>query len=83
MGMGHAESQVRRYAKNFKSCNQLVASTGGRYQLYVKKSEDEWNAADMKNHLAAYLNLLNLKERHPYLANIGGAPDLFTRLMPR
>lgn len=31
----------------------------------------------------AYANLLNLKDRHPYLEHIGGAPDLFVSLMPK
>ena len=29
-----------------------------------------------------YMTMFNLKDRHPYLPNVGGAPDLFKSLMP-
>lgn len=79
-GLGYAERQAARYAKSFRGCRRLVASNGVRYQLYVKHNDDAW---DMKGDMTAYLNLLNLKDRHPYLADIGGAPELFKNLMPR
>lgn len=78
-GLGYAERQAKRYAKEYPNCHKLVASNGTRYLLYVKRDDCEW---DMKKHLAAYLNLLKLKDRHPYLAGVGGAPELFTNLMP-
>ena len=73
-GLHHAEWQAKRYAKKFPTCQRLVASEGNRYRLYVKR-DGEWP-------FKAYMNLLNLKDRHPYLTDIGGAPDLFTSLMP-
>ncbi|MDA0988531.1 MAG: hypothetical protein O2783_05265 [Chloroflexi bacterium] len=79
-GLGYAERQLKRYADEHPSCHILVASNGTRYQLYDKKDDCKWN---LKKHLDAYLNLLNLKDRHPYLTNVGGAPDLFKSLMPR
>ena len=79
-GLRYAERQAKRYAQHFPSCDRLVASSGVRYQLYARQDDKEW---DMKKHLAAYLNLLKLKDRHPYLAGIGGASKLFTNLMPR
>ena len=84
-GLDHAESQVRRYARDFPRCNMLVTSTGVRYQLYRKEPDpnQKWDASNMKEkHLSASLNLFNLKDRHPYMANVGGAPDLFKSLMP-
>ena len=82
-GLDHAESQVRRYARDFPCCNMLVTSTGARYQLYIKDPCKSWDASRMKEkHLCASLNLFLLKDRHPYLAGVGGAPDLLKSLMP-
>ena len=82
-GLGHAESQVKTYAERFPQCNMLVTSTGERYQLYTKERGKCWDASKMKEkHLSAYLNLFSLKDRHPYLAGVGGAPDLLKSLMP-
>ena len=83
-GLNVAERQVvRKYAKKFPECNTLVTSTGARFQLYRKEPTAEWLARDMKeNHLQAYMNLLKLKDRHPYLEGVGGAPDLLKSLMP-
>ncbi len=84
-GLDHAERQVRRYARDFPFCNMLVTTTGVRYHLYKKEPDPckTWDAARMKEkHLSAVLNLFNLKDRHPYLPNVGGAPELFKSLMP-
>ncbi len=77
-GLGYAERQAVRYAKQFPGCHRLVASDGIRYQLYVRRDSD-WN---VKGDFKAYMNLTNLKNRHPYLEEVGGAPDLFISLMP-
>ncbi len=83
MGLEHAERQVQRYAKTFPDCNTLVTSSGARYDLYRKKADQKWDASNMKDkHLSASLNLFILKDRHPYLAGVGGAPDLLKSLMP-
>lgn len=79
MGLGHAEQQVQMYAKQFPDCNKLVTSTGDRHRLYEKNPGETW---DEKKHLSAYMNLFILKDRHPYLSGVGGAPDLFKSLMP-
>ena len=84
-GLDHAESQVRRYARDFKCCNMLVTTTGVRYHLYEKEPDPckTWDAGRMKEcHLSAALNLFKLKDRHPFLPHVGGAPDLFKNLMP-
>ena len=83
-GLDIAERQVvRKYASRFLGCSTLVTSTGARYQLYHKEPREGWYARDMKeNHLQSYLNLFLLKDRHPYLENVGGAPDLLKNLMP-
>jgi len=78
-GLHYAERQLAKYAKIFPECRHLVASDGIRYQLYVKH-HGEWN---LEKDFNAYANLLNLKDRHPYLEHIGGAPDLFMNLMPK
>ncbi len=83
VGLGHAERQVQLYAKQFPDCNKLVTSTGDRYWLYEKNPGETWDARRMKeNHLSASLNLFILKDRHPYLAGVGGASDLLKSLMP-
>lgn len=83
MGLEHAERQVQRYAKEFPDCDTLVTSSGARYLLYQKEPGQKWNASNMKEkHLRANLNLFILKDRHPYLADVGGAPDLLKSLMP-
>ena len=76
-GLHYAERQLAKYAKIFPECRHLVASDGIRYQLYVKH-DSEWS---LEKDFNAYANLLNLKDRHPYLEHIGGAPDLFMKLM--
>ena len=82
-GLEHAERQVRKYAKDFPCCNALVTTTGVRYHLYTKKPGLEWDASRMKEgHLSAVLNLFRLKDRHPYLPGVGGAPELLKSLMP-
>lgn len=75
-GLHYALNQAQRYARQFPGCSKLVTSTGGRYQLYTKSNDQDW-------YVSAYLNLLKLKDRHPYLADVGGAPELFMTLMPR
>ena len=83
VGLGHAERQVQLYAKQFPDCNKLVTSTGDRYWLYEKDPGETWDARRMKEkHLRAYMNLFILKNRHPYLERVGGAPDLLKSLMP-
>jgi hypothetical protein len=74
-GLHYAERQLVKYAKMFPECHHLVASDGIRYRLYVKHGSEQ--------DFSAYANLLNLKDRHPYLEHIGGAPDLFISLMPK
>jgi len=78
-GLHYAERQLVKYTKMFPECIHLVASDGLRYQLY-RKHGSEWN---LQQDFNAYANLLNLKDRHPYLEHIGGAPDLFMSLMPK
>jgi hypothetical protein len=78
-GIGFAERQAQRYAKDYPGCSRLVVSDGIRYHLYIKQGGN-W---DMERDFKAYVNLLNLKERHPYWSHIGGAPELFVSLMPK
>ena len=79
-GLNRAERQVVKYAQD---CNMVVTSTGDRYWLYVKEPCQKWDARGMKEkHLSAYMNLFKLKESHPYLVGVGGAPNLLKSLMP-
>jgi len=72
--LGGASEQVKQYSVKFPDCNKLVASNGIRY-LSFEKDNGRWQAK-------AYLNLLDLRYRHPYLTHVRGAPDLLTQLLP-
>lgn len=74
-GLRYAERQAERYAKLYPSCLRLVVSDGICYRLYHKE-DDKWV-------WKAYMNLLKLKDRHPYEAEIQGATNLFVNLMPK
>lgn len=74
-GLHYAERQAKRYAELYPNCLRLVVSDGIRYRLYQKEGSNwVWKA---------YMNLLKLKEHHPYEAYIEGAPYLFINLMPK
>ena len=80
MGLDRAERQIRKYADE---CDMVVTSTGDRYWLYGKNSGETWDARRMKEkHLRAYMNLFKLRDGHPYLTGVGGAPELLKSLMP-
>lgn len=78
-GLNYAEKQIQDYARDFPDCHRLIVSDGIRYNLYAKQGE-QWNLLE---DFRAYMNLLRLKDRHPYLTNVKGPPDLFINLMPR
>lgn len=69
-----AEKQVKGYSRKFPECHKLVVSNGIRYLLFMKENR-VWAPQ-------AYLNLLNLLDRHPYHVEIAGAPELLTELLP-
>lgn len=73
-GLQDAEQQGKDYAEKFPKCSRLTISDGVCYRLYVRTTEGwRWKA---------YCNLLRLKDRHPYWADIKGAPELFSHLIP-
>lgn len=74
-GLGYAERQAERYAKSYPKCLRLVVSDGICYRLY-QKEDNSWV-------WKAYMNLLKLKDHHPYEAHIEGAAHLFVNLMPK
>lgn len=69
-----AEKQAKEYAKKYPSCKKFVVSNGIRYLLF-EEDKKEWTPK-------TYLNLLKLEDRHPYLVEIKGAPELLTQLLP-
>lgn len=74
-GLSYAERQVKRYQKEFPECSRLIVSDGVCYRLYEKRDNDwPW---------VAYLNLLKLRESHPYDREIKGASNVFVTLMPK
>lgn len=52
----------------------LIVIDGIRYKLFELQGK-EWK-------YTAYMNLLSLKERHPYFEQVSGAYDFFKRVMP-
>lgn len=74
-GLGYAEHQAEGYAKLYPKCSRLVVSDGIRYQ-FSEKDDTRWIPK-------AYMNLLKLKDRHPYEEDIEGAAHLFINLMPK
>lgn len=69
-----AEEQAKEYAEKFPNCKKLVVSNGIRYLLF-QKEKNEW----IPN---AYLDLLKIRDRHPYYQEIKGAPNLLKELLP-
>ena len=72
-GLTYAESQAKRYAKDFPNCRHLIVSDGCIYKLF-QRQDDEWIES-------AYLNILKPRSRHPYEEDKGGAQDVFLTLM--
>jgi hypothetical protein len=70
----YAVDQAKKYAQHFPNCTKLIVSNGIVYHLYEKNIEN-WP-------FQSYLNVLDLKERHPYLPEVQGAPSLLTNLLP-
>ena len=80
MGLHRVERQAIKYAGE---CNRIVISTGDRYWLFEKGTCQRWDREAMREkHLQAYMNIFFLKDRHPYLPGVGGAPELLKSLMP-
>ena len=80
MGLDGAGRQAVKYAGE---CNRIVTSTGDRYWLFEKNPCEKWDKGLMRQkHLRAYMNIFHLKDRHPYLPGVGGAPELLKSLMP-
>ena len=80
MGLHRVERQAIKYAGE---CNRIVISTGDRYWLFEKGTCQKWDRGAMREkHLRAYMNIFFLKDRHPYLPGVGGAPELLKSLMP-
>jgi len=74
-GLRYAEGQAKKYAELYPMCSRLVVSDGLCYRLY-EREDNSWV-------WKGYMNLLKLKDRHPYDAHIEGATHLFIRLMPK
>lgn len=74
-GLSYAERQVQRYQKELPECSRLIISDGICYRLY-EKHDNHWK-------WVAYLNLLRLRDRHPYLVEIKGASEVFVSMMPK
>lgn len=74
-GLSFGEEQARSAAERFPSCFEVVVSDGICYKLYHK--EGSW--WDWK----AYINILKMRNRHPYYEKISGALEVFTSLLPK
>ena len=74
-GLFLAEGQAKSASEKFPSCSELVVSDGICYRLYHRGTK----AWDWK----AYVNILKMRNRHPYHEKTGGALDVFTSLLPK
>lgn len=72
-GLSYGTSQVASYAARYPKCSKMIVSDGCCYKLYRRRGRT-WS-------YSAYLNLLYPKSKHPYEADVGGAPDVFLSLM--
>lgn len=74
-GLSYAKGQAENYAKLYPKCSRSVVSDGMCYRLYEKENNSwVWKA---------YMNLLRLRDAHPYEKGITGAAQLFVNLMPK
>jgi hypothetical protein len=73
LGVRSAE-QVRRYAEDHASCRHLLITDGLRYKL-SQRGDGDWPAV-------AYINLLRLRDRHPYQEKVAGIQAFLARLLP-
>lgn len=75
-GLGTTVDQARGYAAEYPACRALVVTDGFRYRLFERASHEEvgWRES-------AYANLLRPLQRHPYKQTVGGAAELFRRLL--
>ena len=74
-GLRYAPQQAAGYAEQLRSCKTFVVSDGIRYRLF-KLEEKEW-------HHKAYMNLLEMRESHPYEEGVDGAVEFFLEMLPR
>jgi hypothetical protein len=71
-GLASALEQAREYARKDK-CTIVLATDGVRYLLEHKTPE--------RSTKLAYMNLLKLRDRHPYDDDIEGAPSVLRFLL--
>jgi hypothetical protein len=71
--------QATRYADEQPWCHSIVVTDGFRWKLF-DRGEDEGELSPW--HPTAYVNLLEMRNRHPLDPRIGGAGQLFLRLLP-
>jgi hypothetical protein len=71
-GLTMVRSQAENYAKKH-GCNSVLITDGVRYMIHER--DDNGSIASM------YMNLLKLRDRHPYWEDIKGADELLTRLL--
>ncbi len=76
-GLDYAHHQGKQYAKSFPRCKAVVTSNGFCYKVYPRRREK------FSEEPAAYLNLLDPRERYPVDPRIGGALEVLTYLLPR
>jgi hypothetical protein len=73
-GLRWTIDQATGYAKRYPGCRALVVTDGFRYELWERGPNKEWKEG-------AYVSLLRPLRRHPYRADVGGAAELFERLL--
>lgn len=70
-GLTTATDQANEYAEKY-CCNKIMVTDGVRYFL------SEYERGEVTS---MYMNLLKLRDRHPYYEEIKGANEMLTRLL--
>lgn len=70
-GLSWATKQAEDYAKD-RGCKNIMVTDGIRYMLHT---------ITKRKRTSMYMNLLKLRDRHPYYKEIKGANDLLTKLL--
>jgi hypothetical protein len=76
-GLDYAHHQAKEYAKAFPHSKAVVTSNGFCYKVYPRHGKT------FSDEPAAYLNLLDPRDRYPVDPTVGGCLDALWYLLPR
>ncbi|MND63152.1 hypothetical protein D3C80_544550 [compost metagenome] len=78
-GLDYAPAQAVAYSKDFPQCKSVIVTNGYCYKVYLRDAEHNQFTTEP----AAYLNILNPRERYPIdPANVDGGLNAIKWLLP-